>query len=143
MPPSCEAIAAMSTGDVTFADDKIALSESFHMIADAIHDADKLMPNDHRHSNRFLCPCLPVVDVHVRSADGCFQHSNQHVIAAYFWNRNILEPKTGLCFRFYNGLHRLLHKGKVGQSAGQEKSFRMNSAQDRVRCLCAARAPAG
>jgi hypothetical protein len=36
----------------------------------------------------------------------------------------------------------LLHKDKVGQSAGQERVLGINSAQDRVGCFCAARAPA-
>ena len=82
----------MSTGDVTFAYDQIAPRKSFHVIANAIHNADKLMANDHRYRDRFLCPRVPIVDVHVRAADRCFQHADQHIVAADIWNGNFLEP---------------------------------------------------
>ena len=44
----------------------------------------------------FCAQCVPVVDVHVRATDRRLQHADQHVIAADFWNRNILEPQTRL-----------------------------------------------
>src|SRR5437870_6573723 len=106
MPPSGEAIPTMPAGDVTLGNDEIAAGEPFYVLAHAIDNADKLMANDHRHRNRFLRPGIPVVDVHVRATDGCFQHANQHIVAADLWNRNLFEPKTGLCFRFDNRLHR-------------------------------------
>src|SRR5260370_11550637 len=92
MPSSGEAIPTMPTGDVPFGNDEVAAPKAFDVVAHAIHNADKLMANDHRHGNRFLRPCIPVVDVHVRAADRCFQHANQHVVAANFWNRNFLDP---------------------------------------------------
>ncbi len=92
MPPSGEAIPTMPAGDVTLADDEIAAGEPFYVIAHAIDNADKLMADDHRHRNRFLRPRVPVVDVHVRAADGCFQHADQHIVAADFWNGNFFEP---------------------------------------------------
>ena len=99
---------------------RAATGESFDVIAHAIDDADKLMPNDHRHLNRFLRPCVPVVNVHVGSADGCFQHANQHIVAADFWNRNIFEPETRLTFSLHNRLHQFLHEQKLGESGTQE-----------------------
>jgi len=82
----------MSTGDVTFADDEVAFCESFDVIAYAINNTHKLVTDCDRHWNCFLRPSVPVVDVQVGAADGCFQHANQHVVAANFWNRNFLEP---------------------------------------------------
>ena len=96
MPPPGEAIAAMSAGDVSLADDEIASRKSFHVVTDRINDADKFVTDGHRHWNRFLRPGVPVVNVHVGTADRRLQHADQHVIAANFWNRNFLEPQTRL-----------------------------------------------
>src|SRR5439155_851119 len=96
MTPPCQAIATMSTGDVPLAHDQIAAREAFHMIADTINNADKLVADRHWHRNRFLRPLVPIVDVHVRSADRRFQHANEHIIARDCRNWNFLEPKTGL-----------------------------------------------
>src|SRR6267154_818493 len=86
MPPSSEAIPTMPTSDVPFGNDEIAASKTFDVVPHAIHNADKLMANDHRHRNRFLRPYVPVINVHVRATDRCFQHANQHVVAGNFWN---------------------------------------------------------
>src|SRR5882724_1265414 len=118
-----QTIATMSTRDVALADYKIALCKSFHVIADVIDDADKLVTDCHRHRNRFLRPRVPVVDVYVSSTDRRFQNADEHVVAANFWNRNFLKPETGLGFSLHNGLHHFLHNGKLGQSGKQEKSF--------------------
>src|SRR5262249_39056030 len=99
------------------------LRESFHVIAHAIDNSDKFMANYHRHRDRFLCPGVPVVDVHVRAADGCFQYADQRIVVADLWNGNFLEPQTGLGFCLHDGLHHFLHNRKLGQSANQEKSF--------------------
>src|SRR5882757_4996725 len=123
MPPSREAIPTMPTGDVPFGDDEIAASKTFDVVPHAIHNADKLMANDHRHRNRFLRPCVPVINMHVRATDRCLQDADEHIIAADCRNRNILEPKARLGFRLHNGLHHFLHGTTLGQSAKQEKSF--------------------
>ena len=123
MPAPGKAIPAMSTGDVSLAYYEIAARKTFHVIADSINDAHKLVADRHRHRDRFLRPGVPVVDVHVRSTDRCFQHSDEHIVAAGLWNRNFLEPETRLRFGLYNGLHHFLHNGKLGQSGKQRKSF--------------------
>src|SRR6266516_1903341 len=69
MTPPGQAIATVSTGDVSLAHNEIALCKSFHVIADVLDDADKLVADSHRHRNCFLRPCVPVVDVDVRSAN--------------------------------------------------------------------------
>src|SRR6266496_3415479 len=123
MTPPGKTIATMTTGDVPLADYEIALCKSFHVIANGINNADKLVTNRHRHRNGFLRPRVPVVDVHVGPTDGSFQNPDEHLVAANFWDRNFLEPETGLGFGLHNGLHHFLHNGKLGQSGIQEKSF--------------------
>ena len=88
MPPSGEAIPAMAAGDVTFGYNQIALGKPSDVIADRSTTPDKFMTDYHRHRNRFLCPGVPIVDVHVRAADGCFQDADEHIIAA-----DVLEPE--------------------------------------------------
>src|SRR5881397_3462912 len=66
MAPTRKAIATMTTGDVTLTHNEIALSIAFHLIAHAIRNTDKFMPNGHRHRNRFLRPRVPIIDVDVR-----------------------------------------------------------------------------
>src|SRR5262249_44584079 len=68
MPSPRETIATMPAGDVTFGYNQIALRKTFHVIAHAIDNADKLVANYHRHRNRLLRPRVPIVDVHVRAA---------------------------------------------------------------------------
>src|ERR1041385_6166680 len=51
-----QAVAAMSTSDVSLAHDEIALRKSFHVIADLIDNADKLVADRHRHRDRLLRP---------------------------------------------------------------------------------------
>ena len=116
MAPAGEAIAAMSASDVAFADDEIAGREAFHVIANKIDNPDKFVADGHRHGNRFLRPGVPVIDVHVCSADGSFDDPNQHVIATDFGNGNFFEPKSRLGFAFHDGLHRFLHGNKLGES---------------------------
>src|SRR5207237_6679333 len=123
MTSPSETIATVSTGDVSLAHHEIAVRKAFHVIADSINDADKLVTDRHWHRDCFLRPRVPIVDVHVGPADGGFQHADKHVIAADFWNRNFLEPETRLGFGLHNGLHHFLHNRKLGQSGKQEKSF--------------------
>src|SRR6478609_7579364 len=123
MPPAGQRIPAVSTGDVSLADRGIAARKSSHVFTDSINDTGKLMTDGHRHWDGFLRPVIPVVDVHVSTADRRLQHPDQHVVTADFWNRNILKPEARLGFRLHNGLHHFLHNGKLGQSGRHEKVF--------------------
>src|SRR5262245_51056263 len=138
MPPSRQAIAAVSTGDVTFADDEIALCKSFDVVTHSINDTSELVTDGHWHWNRFLRPVIPVVDVHVGAAYRRLQNPDQHVIAADVWNRNILQPETWLCFRFDNRLHHFLHAEKLGESRKTRNIFATRRRQNKSDRLLAA-----
>ena len=69
MTPAGKTVTAMSTGDVTFADNEIAGRESFHVVAGMIDYTDKFMTDRHRHWNRLLRPLVPVVDMNIGTAD--------------------------------------------------------------------------
>jgi hypothetical protein len=123
MTPPGQTIATVPTGDVSLAHYEVAARKTFHVIANSIDNADKLVTDRHWHGNRFLRPGVPIVDVNICAADRSFQYTDEHIVAGNFWNRNFLEPETGLRFGFHNGLHHFLHNGKLGQSGKQEKSF--------------------
>jgi hypothetical protein len=110
----------MSTGDVSLAHNQIAVRKAFHVIAYSLNGADELVTDRHRHRDRFLRPGVPVVDVHVGPADGCFQHADEHVVALNFWNRNFFKPEARLGFGLYDRFHHFLHEGKLGESGKQE-----------------------
>ncbi len=118
-----QAIATVSTGDVSLAYHEITRCEAFNVIAHRIDNSHKFVTNYHRHGNRLLRPCVPVVNVHVGPADRRFTYADEHVVPANFWNGNVLEPQTRLGSRLYHGLHYFLHNGKLCQSAKQERIF--------------------
>ena len=80
MPPTGQTIAAMSAGNMTFADDKIALGKPADIAADAINFADELVPDRHRDRDRFLCPRIPVVNMDIGPADRCLERANEDVV---------------------------------------------------------------
>jgi len=100
---------------VTFADDEIAFGKTFDVIADPINHSDKLVADGHWDRDRFLGPGVPVIYMYVRPADGRLEHPNENIIARNFGNGNLLEPQSGLGFRFHDGLHRFLHKTKLSE----------------------------
>src|SRR6476469_8379125 len=69
MPPPGQTITAVSTSDVSLADDEVAARKSLDVVTGRIDDAGKLVTDGHRHRYSFLRPVIPVVDVHVGPAD--------------------------------------------------------------------------
>ena len=80
MSAAGKTIAAMSAGNMTFADDKIALGKPAYIAADAINFADELVPDRHRDRDRFLRPRIPVVNVNIGAANRCLQRANEDVV---------------------------------------------------------------
>ena len=92
MTPPGQTIAAMPARDVTFAYDKIAARETFHVLTDKIDNADKFVADGHRHGDRFLRPGVPIIYVDVGPADRRLRHADEHIVCADIGNRNLLEP---------------------------------------------------
>ena len=113
----------MPTSDVSLAHYQIAARKAFHVIADRIDNTDKFMANCHRHGNCLLRPRIPIINVHVSATDGGLQYPNEHIIALNFWDRNFLEPETGLGFRFYDGFHRFLHAMMLSADCADSRRF--------------------
>jgi hypothetical protein len=120
MTAASQAIAAMSAGNVTFADDKVALRKTFHAIANKIDNSDELVADGHRDGDRFLRPRVPIVNVDISSTDRSLEDANPHVVAVNCGNRNVFEPQTRLSPGLDNGLHRFLHERKLKENGKQE-----------------------
>src|ERR1051325_11926838 len=67
--PTGQTIPAMAAGDVTFADDEIALGKTLHLIADKIDNADEFVADRHGHGDGLLCPGVPIVNVDIGFAE--------------------------------------------------------------------------
>src|SRR6266516_5306135 len=90
-----QTIAAMAARNVTFTDHEVAFGKTFDVVADAIDHSDKLVPDCHRHGDRFLGPGVPVIYMYVGAADGRLEGADEDVVAPNFRNRNLLEPQSG------------------------------------------------
>ena len=86
----CQAVAAPSADDMSFARDGLPGEEVVDIRADGHDLADKLVADHHRHGNRLLGPGVPVVDVEVGAADAGAVDSDQDIVDADFWDRHIL-----------------------------------------------------
>src|SRR5262245_11652860 len=78
MTPAREAVAATATHHMTFGADRLTGEKVFYVRADLDHFAHEFVPNDHRHGNGFLRPCIPFVDVEIGAADAGAVHAYQH-----------------------------------------------------------------
>jgi hypothetical protein len=56
--------------------------------------ANKFMPDRRRHLYRALRPCVPVVNMQVRTADAAALYADHHVVDADFRFGNIFEPQA-------------------------------------------------
>jgi hypothetical protein len=88
----------MAAGNVAFTGNAVADFKTFHFLADANHFANVLVPDHHRYRDRFLRPFIPVIDMHIGTANSGFANFNQQVVMADFRSRNIGHPDA--FFRF-------------------------------------------
>ena len=109
MTAAGHAVSTATAHDMPFGADNITHLKIVNIVTHINNLADKLMANRHRRTNRLLCPFVPVINMHIRSANGRFQGLNQNIINSNFRNRHIFQPQP--LFRFFldQCLHILLH----------------------------------
>src|SRR5262249_28293779 len=100
-----EAVAAMTTDDVAFAGDDVADVEVVDIGAGGDDSADEFVADMHGDGDGFLGPGVPVVDVHIGSADAGAEDFDHDVVDAVFGERDIFEPKADFAFAFDEGAH--------------------------------------
>jgi len=72
--------------------------------------ADEFVPDHHRHGNCLLGPGVPVVNVHVGSADAGAENFNEAVVDAAFGDRHLVEPQADFAVLFHERFHGFLHR---------------------------------
>src|SRR5690606_31599546 len=97
---SAATVTAMTAGNVAFAGNTIADAESFDFLADTHHFTNVFMTDNHRNRDGFLRPFIPVIDVNVSAADGCFTDFNEQIVVADFRFRNVGHPDPLFRFQF-------------------------------------------
>src|SRR5438128_11280787 len=85
MAPASQAIAAMAANHVAFTADDLARKEILHIGANLNDFADKLVPDDHRHWDRFFRPVIPFVDVQIGAANAGAIDPYQDIVDSDRW----------------------------------------------------------
>ncbi len=94
------AVTAVAAGDMAFARNAIANLKAFHFLADAHHFADIFVTDDHGYRNGLLRPLVPVVDMHVSTADGGLTNFDQQIVMTDFRLRYVGHPDAFFRFQF-------------------------------------------
>ena len=100
-----ETVAAATADDMPFPRHDVAREEVVHIGADGDDLADELVPDRHRHGNRFLGPGVPGVDMQIGAADPGAVDADQHIIDADLRHRHRFQPQPRPRLPFHKRLH--------------------------------------
>ena len=105
MPAPGKTVSAPTADHVTLAADDFPRVEVRYIVAGLDDLADKLVADDHRYRYSFPGPGIPVVDMKIRSTNGCLQYPDQYVIGTDRGHRRVLQPQAGLRVSFAECFH--------------------------------------
>ena len=103
------AIVAMPADDVSLAGDHFTRFEFRDGGANFFDDAAKFMPHMHADRNSLLSPGIPVPDVEICAAYGCFIDFDEHIIRSHLRHGNIHELKSAIGFCLDERFHERHH----------------------------------
>ena len=96
---SLQAVPAPAAGDMAFPGYQVPYGVSVHPGTD-LHNLPHIFVSGRKaYGNCVLRPLIPLIDMYVCTADGCFVNFNLHIIWSYFRNRDTLHPEPG--FRLF------------------------------------------
>jgi hypothetical protein len=98
MPSSSEAVSTAAAYYMPFSRDEIDDVEIVNIASDLNDPAYELVTDRHGNGNGLLSPLVPVVNVHVCSADRRLVNLDEDVIDPHFRNRNFFQPEAGFTF---------------------------------------------
>ena len=104
-----EAIAAVSTNDMPFSRNQLALLKIVNAGADFFDHADELVADHHRDRDRFLGPRVPVVNMNVGAADRSFLDPDQDVVRPDLRHRHFFQTESRRALAFHQRWHRFAH----------------------------------
>ncbi len=123
VPPACQAVATVTADKMSFAGNNITGLEIMHISANLLHPSDKLMTDVHGHGNRLFRPFIPVIDVHIGTADCCFVYLYQDIVVANLGYRNLTQPETRLRLGLDQCLHHIHNQHPSWQISVQNSQF--------------------
>ena len=100
-------VAAVAAGDVPLARNALADGQPRHARAERGDLADILVPDDHGRLDVLGRPLVPVVDVHVRAADGGFVDLDKNFAGTGDRDFHLFELQTGAGTGFADSVHKL------------------------------------
>ena len=100
-----QAVAALAAGNVPLAGHQIAGMEALHAGPHLHHFAHILMARGQAHRDGMLGPVVPLVDVHIRTADGGFPDLNFHVVGPQLGDGDPFHPQALLRLFLYQCPH--------------------------------------
>ena len=101
------AVAAVAADDVPLAGRQLPDLETAHAVAQRDDPAHELVAGDQRHGQRALRPLVPLVDVHVRAADGGLEDADHHFAGAGAGDGDALERQAGAAVVLHEREHGL------------------------------------
>jgi hypothetical protein len=107
MTPTGAAVAAVAADDVPLAGHQLPELEAAHPVSELDDPAHELVADDQGHGQRALRPLVPLVDMHVRAADGGLEHADHDFSGAGARDGDALERQTGSGFLLDERKHRL------------------------------------
>src|SRR5690554_910715 len=90
-----QAVTAAPAYHMALAGNNLPRVEVVDIGADFDDLADKFVTHYHGHRNGLLSPAVPMIDMHVSTANSGSLDLDQHVIDTDRWNRHFFQPETG------------------------------------------------
>ena len=103
------AVAAPVAGDVSLAGNPLSHGKTGDTGTQGSHFAHILMADGHGGLDMYLGPGVPVVDVHIRAADGGFVHLDKHLAGTGDRYRHLPQRKSRASSRLDDCIHQLFH----------------------------------
>ena len=107
MPAARPAVPAVPAGDMPFTGYPVADFIPLHFLTHIHNFPGILVPHHHGHGDGLLRPFVPVVDMHVRAANGGLADLDQNVVVPHFRLGHIGQPNAFFRFQFCQRFHLL------------------------------------
>ena len=103
------AVAAVVTGDVTFARHPLAQTQSGNALTQSGDLAHIFMTDGHRGLDMLYSPRIPVVDMYIRAAYRSLMHLDQHFTGIRDRHRYPPQFQSGTGYGLYDSVHIFFH----------------------------------
>jgi len=106
------AVAALHAGDMALAGNYLTDLKALNALAYLSDLAHVLMTDGHRGLDMGLTPRIPIVNMHIGTADSCFMYLNKHLAMVNLWYGYLHEGKALCGLGLDKRIHHFLHSSK-------------------------------